>query len=634
MKTKARDILLQTAPFNKLPTAAIEQLVDTASFRQFQEQEYVFHEQQALDEVYIVITGVAMSLLTMSNGEESVVEFFRSGNFFGEAAALAGSAPPISVLAVQPLTCLAITRKDFSDLIRSNSAFSEEMSRIISQRLLKIYRELHEEISQHKHGTESLSFRKKINEFMTTPVYTCTASTSVIEIAKLFRDHKISSVIVTKKNDNIPIGIVTEADLVKKVLTEDSKGTTLTALEIMGHPLHTLDISSYYFDALLKMVQNHIKHLPVVENERLVGIVTVKDLMKARSVGTLSIIDSIEKQTTLTGLARANKEIDRVLHALLNEHAHVYEINTIITEFNDRIMRKIIQISEQAMYDEGHGAPPVDYCWLLLGAAGRKERMSYEPQKNALLFCDPPMNRLQSTQRYFEILSAKIIEGLEACGYKYDEDSVAANNSRWRKSYRSWIATIDAWLRDKSPEIIAQSVQMIDFRFIYGKKRIAEDLRYYMIDKTKRATNFVHTAAKYENAKRIPLNVIGQITTPTDGLGKGQLNLRDQGYLHIIDCVRLFGLRYGAESTSTFDRINELVELGHFSVFEGKQYKESLDCLMKLALQENIFKIRQGKLPDHCINLQFVEKGDYDMIRDALSVAQKLQKRTLGFLVE
>ncbi|OEH86198.1 hypothetical protein BHU72_11720 [Desulfuribacillus stibiiarsenatis] len=633
MEQKTRDILVQTSPFNKLPTSAIDELVEKAYLKTYNEQEFVFKEKEALNEVYVVIEGMAMAMLTMSDGEESVIEFFRPGSFFGEAAAMAASAPPISVQAVQPLTCLALSRQTFLELVNSNPAFSEEMTRTISERLLKIYRELHEEISHHKLGIETLPFRKKIGEFMTARVLTCPPSEKITQIAKLFLEHKISSIVVTKKNDNVPMGIVTESDLIKKVIAKEKDITNITAVEIMGHPLHTIEANAYYYDALLKMVQNHIKHLPVIEDDKLIGIVTVKDLMKARSVGTLSIVDSIEKQSTIEELANAQKEIDKVLEALINEQAPAYEISTILTEFQDRVVRKIIQIVEKQMIDDGLGAPPVEYCWLSLGDAGRKEQILRTFQTNALLYNDPPPNRVQKVEEYFTAFTEKIVRGLEDCGLLASEQNITANNPAWCLSLTNWFKQVNQWLNSSKQDEIQLSTYLLDFRFIYGKKRIAEDLRYYIIDQAKPATMFVHNLASIELQKDVPIDVLGQIVTAQSGEDKGLIDLRNDGFMHIVNCVRLYALRFGAEKNSTFERIDELVDMGHFSKFEAKKYKEALEILLKLSLEANIRKRKLNKKPNHKVEPHMLGKDELEILKEALLTTQKLQKSVANFLV-
>lgn len=632
VENRTREILLQTSPFDKLTEDVIADLVNKAYFKNFTEHEFVFREKEPLNEVYIVIEGMAMAILTMSDGEESVIEFFRPGSFFGEAAAMAGSIPPISVQAVQPLTCLVISRQTLSELVHNNPSFSEEMTKTISERLLKIYRELHEEISHHKHGVETLPFRKKIGEFMSSPVQTCTPGTKITEIAKLFLEHKISSVIVTKTNDSTPMGIVTESDLIKKVIAKEKDINAVTAVEIMGHPLCTIEVDNYYYDALLKMVQNHIKHLAVVERDKLIGIVTVKDLMKARSVGTLSVVDSIEKQTSVAGLGQAQKEIDKVLEALINEQAPGYEISTIITEFNDRVIRKVIQISEQEMISEGLGSPPVDYCWLSLGAAGRKEQLTRSGQNNAILYSDPVSNRAETVEQYFKVFTEKVVSNLEQCGYPICKKSITANHSDWCKPYKKWLQTIKGWIKSSDIDTISLSTFMLDFRFVYGKKRIAEDLRYYILDEARPATMFLHHLTKLEVDNEIPVGILGQIITPDSGELKGQFNIRLDGFMHIVNCVRLYALRFGAEKTSTFDRIDEIVELGHFSKFEAKKYKEAFECLLRLSLESNLRKIKQGKPADHLITPHLLPKDDQELLKDALSATQKLQQSARKFL--
>lgn len=632
MKNKTIEILSQAYPFNKLSEAVVKKIVDTANYKTYNEQEFVFKSKEPLNEVYIVIEGMAMAILTMSDGEETVVEFFRTGSFFGEAAAMASSVPPISVQAVQPLTCLVFNREQFSTLIHENPEFAEEMTRTISERLLKIYRELHEEISQHKQGVETLPFRKKIGEFMTAPVKVCAPSTPIIDIAKLFYEHKISSVVVVKVTDGTPMGIVTESDLIKKVIAQGKEIKGITAIEIMGHPLHTIKADNLYYDALLKMVQNHIKHLIVVEHDKLIGMVTVKDLMKARSVGTLSVVDSIEKQDTIEGLKSAQNEIDNVLEALLNEYAPAFEISTIITEFNDRLIRKVIKITEQEMVNEGHGQVPVEYCWLQLGPSGRKEQLLRTSQNNAIIYADPVTGKVKAIESWFKTFADKAVNNINECGFNYSNQGINANKEPWLQTYKQWLCTIDTWLKAKDEATLTKSMYLQDMRYLYGKRRLAEDVKYYMLDASRPATMYLHRLTQLELDRKVPLGILSEIITPESGVEKGMFNVRYDGYLHITDCVRLYGLRYGAEKLSTFEKIDELVDLGHFSRFEAKKYREAYETLLRISLDANVRKLKKNKKADHLVNPQQMNQDDLDSLKDALTITQQLQEKVKVFL--
>jgi signal-transduction protein with cAMP-binding, CBS, and nucleotidyltransferase domain len=75
-------------------------------------------------------------------------------------------------------------------------------------------------------------------------------------------------------------GIVTERDLILKVLSEGENSHTLTVKEIMNHPLIDIDINRTVHDASDLMAEKWIRHLPVSENHKIVGILSVRDLIR------------------------------------------------------------------------------------------------------------------------------------------------------------------------------------------------------------------------------------------------------------------------------------------------------------------------------------------------------------------
>jgi len=81
---------------------------------------------------------------------------------------------------------------------------------------------------------------------------------------------------------------------------------------------------------------------------------------------------------------------------LLHQGAKASNITRIITEINDRIVRKIIQFAEREF-----GLPPVPYCWIALGSEGRKEQTFKTDQDNALIYADPASEQEESIKKIF-----------------------------------------------------------------------------------------------------------------------------------------------------------------------------------------------------------------------------------------
>lgn len=122
-----------------------------------------------------------------------------------------------------------------------------------------------------------------VNQIMSKKVLSVDKSTSLQEAALEMTKLKIGCVIV---NDGTsPIGIITERDFVTKVAGEGRPLFTEVS-EIMSTPLITIDSEETIWDASELMKQKTIHKLPVIENGKIIGIVTTSDIVKIASVGS------------------------------------------------------------------------------------------------------------------------------------------------------------------------------------------------------------------------------------------------------------------------------------------------------------------------------------------------------------
>lgn len=118
----------------------------------------------------------------------------------------------------------------------------------------------------------------QIKSYMLTDVKTCTENETIDSVAKVMSANNIGSIVVVK--DDIPIGIFTERDLLKRVVASGKNPTKTTVGEVMTKELITVDSDKKLRAVYHVFVINQIRHLPVVENGKLVGIVSLKDIAR------------------------------------------------------------------------------------------------------------------------------------------------------------------------------------------------------------------------------------------------------------------------------------------------------------------------------------------------------------------
>ena len=116
----------------------------------------------------------------------------------------------------------------------------------------------------------------KVSDIMTRTVITVSKETPVSEIARLMKKYQVGSVIVVK--DNYPVGIVTQGDIIRRVVAEGKDANSTKAGEIMSTNLVTVSPDADVLEAAKIMQMNRVKRLPVVKNGKLIGIITETDI--------------------------------------------------------------------------------------------------------------------------------------------------------------------------------------------------------------------------------------------------------------------------------------------------------------------------------------------------------------------
>ena len=118
----------------------------------------------------------------------------------------------------------------------------------------------------------------KIGDVMVRDVISAKVSITVKQAVELMSDHEIGCLIAMKGRK--PTGIVTERDLVRKVLREARNPNKTKVRDVMSTPLIVGEPQMELEQAVSLMVKKEIKKLPVTKDEKLVGVVTLTDILR------------------------------------------------------------------------------------------------------------------------------------------------------------------------------------------------------------------------------------------------------------------------------------------------------------------------------------------------------------------
>ena len=121
-----------------------------------------------------------------------------------------------------------------------------------------------------------------VDSVMTRDLVDIQASMSTIEAAKLMKRYKVGSVLV--RQDNRIIGIVTESDIIRKVVGADRVPYYIPVKDIMSSPIVGIDYRRPITEAADLMEQYGTRHLAVYNGEVIVGVLSVRDLLHPVSI--------------------------------------------------------------------------------------------------------------------------------------------------------------------------------------------------------------------------------------------------------------------------------------------------------------------------------------------------------------
>ncbi|HEV3106408.1 MAG TPA: CBS domain-containing protein [Trinickia sp.] len=112
------------------------------------------------------------------------------------------------------------------------------------------------------------------------PVVTIDAQESVFQAVKMMSQHQIGALVVTEGDGKKIVGIVTERDYARKIVLMDRSSKTTPVRDIMTANVLHVRLTDTVEDCMAVMTKHRMRHLPVIDEGRLVGMVSIGDLVK------------------------------------------------------------------------------------------------------------------------------------------------------------------------------------------------------------------------------------------------------------------------------------------------------------------------------------------------------------------
>ncbi len=614
-------------PFNQIPEALFEEISASATIKTYLPRTFIFQQNDyPTGYLYVVKEGLVEITVITPGGTDMVVDYRKEGSFLGGTPIFTEEPYTGGARTVKTTQCYLIPQEVLRRAARDCPGIREYFTRLVLSRLRQLYLEI---VSDHHRmaltHVEAYPFKKRLSEVMITPAETCLGEDGVRVVARRMAEKRIGSLPVVDEQNRLS-GIITENDLVTKVLApEGGDPDALCARDIMTAETFTLPPSTFMYEAMSFMIGHRIKHLPVVDAEELVGIVSLRDLMRYRSHKAMILVGSIRDETTIAGLADIHKEAVGVARSLLSETRSAPEVMEILSYIHHSIIRRTFEICLEQTKAEGRQLPDIRFAFIIMGSGGRREMLLRPDQDHGFVFENVPDARLGEIDAFYGPLSDRLVEALAEVGYPLCRGRVMANNPQWRGRLCDWYSRIRGWVNDPEPQAVRYSSIFFDFVTLTGDPSLAHDLRHIVTDQIRQFQGFLYHMMSLDLRYKVPVGLFGRFLVEKDGERKGELSLKQGGSIYLVDCIRMFALEKEIQSVTTLDRLKELVQLNVFAPETAEHVRAAFEALSFLRLRNEVNLIEQGKKPSHYIDPYSLSPNEQDLLRESFHAVAKLQ---------
>lgn len=399
------------------------------------------------------------------------------------------------------------------------------------------------------------------SEWLARRLVACEAALPIREAAKQMAQAQSETLAVVATNGN-PVGLITNQQLCDQVATGIiSADAPAEALMNRRFPIAATGLRTA--DYWLEMLRERSQWLALTDDgsatSPLRGIVTDTDLEIACGKNPILLLRELLAAETITELAYLWQRAASFLAESFAGPTVVEWLAQMMSELNAVLIERVAQISEAELARIGRPNPGIAHCWLLFGAAGRRELLTSTIPEIGVVYVDPPPDRAELAEKYFSMLVQKVAAKLEACGLRAKPTTAAVGQRRRCQSLSEWKEFYRNQLRDPIGSQIYTAREYFDFYVVSGEAALGAELQQVISEELERNEVFIPVLANDTIANLPPLTFYQGFVLETDGKLNQTLDVEKTALTPITDAARV--LAFAERDFSTANTLQRLSRL-------------------------------------------------------------------------
>ncbi|AZF18304.1 putative signal-transduction protein, cAMP-binding [Pseudomonas sp. R3-18-08] len=601
-------------PFNQMEQAHLAFLVEQCQLRFYGPGDSILKPSGGpVEHFYIVKQGRVVG--ERPDSADTTFEI-TTGECFPLAALLGERATRTEHKAAEDTFCLQLNKMAFIKLFALSSPFRDFALRGVSSLLDQVNQQVQQKAVETL-GTQ-YSLNTRLGELAMRHPVTCSPDTALREAVRLMHEQQVGSIVIVDEH-KAPLGIFTLRDL-RQVVAD---GTGDFSQGIAGHMTQApffLSPDHSAFDAAIAMTERHIAHVCLVQDRRLCGVVSERDLFSLQRVDLVHLARTIRNASRVEQLVAIRGEIGQLVERMLAHGASSTQITHIITLLNDHTVCRVIELTLAEK-----GDPGVPFSWLCFGSEGRREQTLYTDQDNGILFEAKDAVEAADIRERLLPLAQQINQSLALCGFSLCKGNIMAGNPELCLSRAEWARRFGAFIREATPENLLGSSIYFDLRVVWGDEQGCEQLRQGILDQVADNRLFQRMLAENALRQRPPVGRFREFVLTRKSGEKATLDLKVQGLTPFVDGARLLALANGVRANNTLERLRQLVAKGVIEPLDGAAYEEAYHFIQQTRMQQHQVQTRENQPYSNRVDPDSLNHLDRRILRESLRQAQRLQ---------
>ena len=564
ISTRIYDFLKNYPPFNLLDKEVLLRVSSQVVVQYYEPDQVIFQQDTGTGQYFFIVREGAVHLLKEEAGEEILVDECEEGDMFGVRPLLAEQTYAFKAVTREESLIYAIPIDVFSPILKENPKVTWYMAKNLASYAGRTFANLHK-------GRIFLDHDKLIdNQFKLVEIQsletskepvTCPPGVSIRDAAIVMSDYEVGSIIVVD-GETRPLGIVTDRDLRKKVVTGLITASQSVS-EVMSSPVVTVGPQVTVADVQIEMVRNRIHHLCVTEDgtpaTKVLGVLSEHDLLVMQGNNPAVLVRECLRSRTAPDLREIRERSEKLLEKYIYQEVSIAFICNVMSEVNDTIIRRTIDLCMDKLAREGRRKPDTPFAWLTLGSGGREEQLLRTDQDSALVFADVPEGQYQEVRAYFLELAKSVTDWLNEIGFDYCPAEMMASNPLWCKSLSEWKRQFTNWILEPNEKNVQYCTIFIDYRPVYGDTSLADQLTAHIFEVVDANTAFLSFLAKNALENPPPLSFFRKFVVERSGEHKDEFDIKARAMMPLADAARVLILEAKQDKVNnTFRRFEKL----------------------------------------------------------------------------